>query len=282
MAQAKVALVTGGASGMGLATCKLLASKGWKLSILDMNAEAGTERAKEIGGIFCKADVTNYESLSLAFLRTWKEFGRLDFVFANAGILGKANWFAKHSEDENGLPPPPDLLASRVMYDGVLLTVYLGQCFLRKNPTPGGSIVVLASSGGIYPSPRNPLYSSSKAGVIGFVRSVAVGLSTENIHVSCVCPGSVATGLMTPQQFATMNQDMFTSPEKIAEIVVMLLKQEEEYRGAAVEVVAGEHFLRWRPDYCNENMAKCWASMGGSTPTHDGGLSHPKNPRRYD
>jgi len=67
------------ASGMGLATSKLLASQGWKVSILDMNIEAGEQRAKEIGGIFCKADVTNYESLSQAFLKTWKEYGRLDF-----------------------------------------------------------------------------------------------------------------------------------------------------------------------------------------------------------
>ena len=173
------------------------------------------------------------------------------------------------------MPPPPDLLASKVMYDGVLLTVYLAQHFLRKNTTPGGSIVVLASSGGIYPSIRNPLYTSSKAGAIGFVRAIAVGLADENIHVSCVCPGNVATGLMTKEQFAKMDQDTFTSPERIAEIVVALLKREEETRGASLEVVAGKILYRWRPDYCNEAMAKCWASFGGSSPTYSGGVSTP-------
>jgi len=200
-------------------------------------------------------------------------------VFANAGTAGKSNWYERQPEDENGLPPPPDVLVNKVNYDGVILTVYLAQHFLRKNSTPGGSIVVLASSGGLYPSPRGALYSGSKAGVIAFVRSIAVGLAPENIHVTSVCPGSVATSLMTPEQFSRMHQASFTTPERIAEIVVMLLKQEEEYRGAAVEVVAGKHYLRWRQDYCTEDMAKCWEEgLGGSTPFRDGGVTIPKNP----
>ncbi|KAG9665042.1 hypothetical protein KCU98_g5838, partial [Aureobasidium melanogenum] len=276
MAESKVALITGGASGMGLATGKYLLKQGWKLTIVDMNVEVGEKLASELGALFVKADVTVYDDIANAFARSWKEYGRLDFVFANAGILGKSNFYAKQPENEKGIPPPPDLLASKVMYDGMILTVYLAQHFLRKNTVPGGSIVILASSGGIYPSPRNPLYSASKAGAIGMTRSIAEGLAGENIHVSCICPGSVATGLMTAQQFQSLDQDTFTTTEKIAETVGMLLKREESTRGAAVEVIKDRHYLRWRPDYCDANMEKCWISMGGSTTTRDGGLSVPQ------
>lgn len=178
-------------------------------------------------------------------------------------------------EDSNGVPPAPDMLSSRVMYDGVIMTVYLAQHFLRKNKTPGGSIIVLASSGGIYASPRNPLYSSSKAGVIGLTRSISQVLKADNIHVSCVCPGSVATGLMTEEQFSKLDQDTFTPLSKIVGVINMLLRQEDSTRGAAVEVIKDRHYLRWRPDFCDKYMEKCWHSMGGSSEYRDDGLTVP-------
>lgn len=194
-------------------------------------------------------------------------------MFANAGVLGRSDFYAQEAEDDNGVPPPPDLLSSKVMYDGVIMTVYLAQHFLRKNETPGGSVIVLASSGGIYPSPRNPLYSASKAGVIGLTRSIASIMKADDIHVSCICPGSVATGLMTKQQFSALDQDTFTPLSKIVSVVDVLLKREEETRGAAVEVIKDRHYLRWRPNFCDEYMEKCWDSMGGSSAYWDDGLT---------
>lgn len=70
---------------------------------------------------------------------------------------------------------------------------------------------------------------------------------------------------MTPEQFARMNQSTFTPLSKIAQVVDMLLEQNEETRGAAVEVIGQKHYLRWRPEFCDENMEKCWAGFGGST-----------------
>lgn len=194
-------------------------------------------------------------------------------VFANAGILGRQDFYAQQTEDIHGMPPPPDLLASKVMYDGVIHTLYLAQHYLRKNDPPGGSIIVTASSGGIYPSPRNPLYSAAKAGAIGLTRSVAEGMAVDDIHVSCICPGSVATGLMTEQQFAVLDTETFTPLEKIVDVVNTLLKREEITRGAAVEVIKDRSYLRWRPAFCDEHMERCWEFMGGSTPCRDDGLS---------
>lgn len=86
----KVAIVTGGASGMGLAICEALAAKEeWIVNMLDMNAERGNEAAKKSGATFHQTDVTNYDSLSRAFRDVFKANRRLDFVHANAGIIEK-------------------------------------------------------------------------------------------------------------------------------------------------------------------------------------------------
>ena len=87
------------------------------------------------------------------------------------------------------------------MFDGALMTGYLGLHFLRKNTVPGGSIIVLASSAGIYPAPNGPLYTASKHGMVGLTRAMAGRLGKEGIHISCICPGSVATGLVSYLSF---------------------------------------------------------------------------------
>lgn len=83
---ASVAIVTGGASGMGLSVVKELVRRGWNVLVLDLNEEAGQKQKDRLGNqvSFKKTDVTDYEQLSEAFVETWKKHSRLDFVFANA------------------------------------------------------------------------------------------------------------------------------------------------------------------------------------------------------
>lgn len=210
---------------MGLAAATSLSKQGWKVSIVDLNTEAGEAAASQLGGLFTQANITVYTELASAFARTWKEYGRLDFgeclpsslrgrtlgqvkgewsnvpivqVFANAGILERTSFYAPQEFDASGVPPPPNLLATKVMFDGALMTVYLGMHFLRKNDVPGGSIIILASSAGIYPAPNGPLYTASKHGVVGLTRAMSGRLwESDRIHISCICPGSVETGLVS-------------------------------------------------------------------------------------
>lgn len=83
---APVALVTGGASGMGLSTVERLVELGWNVCIADMNAEMGKKHAARLGdkAFFVQVDVRDYEQQAAAFVQTWKKWARLDFVFANA------------------------------------------------------------------------------------------------------------------------------------------------------------------------------------------------------
>lgn len=159
------------------------------------------------------------------------------------------------------------------MFDGAFMTVYLGLHFLRKNRTPGGSIIILASSAGIYPSPYGPLYTASKHGMVGLTRAIASNLLKENIHISCICPGTVATGLMSKESFARMDQETFTPLEKIVEVVNILLERGAETSGAAVEVVGQRHYLRWRPAFCDDQMEQCWKAIGGTSAYRDDGLT---------
>lgn len=159
------------------------------------------------------------------------------------------------------------------MFDGVIMTMHLAIHFLRKNATPGGSIIVTASSGGIYPSPHAPLYSAAKHGAVAMTRSAASRLENENIHVSCICPGTVATGLMSKEDFASFDQATFTPLSKIVEVINLLLQRGEDTRGAAVEIITDRHYFRWRPDYCDDRMELCWNSMGGSTTHCEGGIN---------
>ena len=170
----KVAIVTGGASGMGLAICEALAAKrDWVVNMLDMNAERGNEAAANIGATFHQTNVTNYDSLSTVFSSIFKSYRRLDFVHANAGIIEKGDFYGKH---DTGDEPPPVFPSLTVDIDlfSVIQTCYLALHYMRQTGKDiSRSIVVTASCGGLYAVPNAPTYSAAKFGAVGWTRSIA-------------------------------------------------------------------------------------------------------------
>jgi len=150
---------------MGLAVATALAKRGgWHLHLLDMNAERGEEAAKSLvpAARFHKANVTDYESLASTFDNIFKSEGRIDFVFANAGIVERDNFYAEHPA--GGPPPEPNQLSIDINLKAVVTTSYLAQHYFRQSPGKGRgtSLVMTASCGGLYPSPFCPMYSASK------------------------------------------------------------------------------------------------------------------------
>jgi NAD(P)-dependent dehydrogenase (short-subunit alcohol dehydrogenase family) len=237
---------------MGLEVARSLSSKGWKVNILDMSA-TGEEVASELKGKFYKTNVTNYDELAAAFDASWKEHGRLDFVFANAGIAGTEDFYGKPQVDSKGIPKKPSLLVTAINIDGVINTCWLAQYYLRQNKTPGGAIVITASSGGIYPVPASPIYGTSKAAMVGLTRSLGPRMVKDNIRVNCICPGTVKTGLLTQELWDTYPDEAFTPMEKVVGMVNMFIDDTSLY-GKAAELIRNEHYWQEAPEFSDKWM----------------------------
>lgn len=150
MTSSKVALITGGASGMGLAVAEALAPKGWIVHLLDFNEKAGIAAAQGLpNSKFHKVDVTSWESLSKAFDAVFSQDGRLDFVFANAGIVERDNFY--DTPDSDGIPPEPNQKTTDVNLKAVINQSYLALHYFRRSPHKGKntSLVMTASVGGL-------------------------------------------------------------------------------------------------------------------------------------
>ncbi|KAI1612744.1 15-hydroxyprostaglandin dehydrogenase [Exophiala viscosa] len=249
----KVALITGGASGLGLATSRAFAKDGWTVAIADLNVTSGEQVAKELGGTFYKTNVTDWDSLSDTFARVWKEYERLDFVFANAGIVEKVDIYKHEESDARGLPPKLDTTVMDINLTSVINTSYLAIHFFRKNTTPGGALVITASSGGLYPVPFLPMYGAAKHGCVGFTRSIANTMSKEGIRVNCICPGAVRTGLLAQHEWDRLPQATFVPIEKVVKAVQMLVN-DDSLNGKAVELIKDQWKFRDPPEFEDEAM----------------------------
>ena len=183
---------------MGLAVAKALAARGgWNIHLLDLNAERVKEAAKEVtGSTFHQTNVTDYDSLAEAFQNVWDKEGRLDFVFANAGIVERFSFYESHPTGKP--PPPPDLTVVDINLKSVINTSWLAQHYFRQSKqSENKNLVMTASCGGLYPSPASPSYSAAKFGVIGLMRSIAGHYyKQDGVRVNAICPGTVRTNLL--------------------------------------------------------------------------------------
>jgi len=185
--EGKVALITGGSSGIGEATVRLFASEGCSVVIADIQDERGLALAEEVGADYVYIDVSNEEEVKKGIKFTIKKHGRLDCIFNNAGIAG-----AVGSLDEVTVDAFDRTLAVN------LRGVFLGTKYAaRQMRVQGrGSIINTASVAAIRTGYGNHIYSASKAGVIQFTKSVSMELGEDNIRVNCVLPGFIPTPMI--------------------------------------------------------------------------------------
>lgn len=162
-------------------------------------------------------------------------------MFANAGIVEKVDIYKREESDAKGLPPKLDTSVLDINLTSVVTTSYLAIHFFRKNTTPGGALVITASSGGLYPAPYLPMYSAAKHGCVGFTRSVADTLAKEGIRVNCTCPGPVRTGLLAQHEWDKFPDATFVPIENVVKVVQMLVN-DDSLHGKAVELIQD----RWK------------------------------------
>jgi NAD(P)-dependent dehydrogenase (short-subunit alcohol dehydrogenase family) len=196
----KVAVITGGASGMGLATVRRFIGEGAKVIIADVQDEPGQRLENELGDSvrYQHTDVSKESDVEAAVDRAVAEFGRLDCMFNNAGFGGVSG------ELENLALEEHYRFTVDVLFTGVLSGIKHASRVM-KTQDDGGSIISTASVAGLRGGWGPHVYSAMKAAVINLSKSTALELGPEGIRVNAICPGFIATAIFAGQ--ANMNWD---------------------------------------------------------------------------
>jgi NAD(P)-dependent dehydrogenase (short-subunit alcohol dehydrogenase family) len=193
MLECKVAFITGAASGIGAGTARRFAQEGALVALADVQTEEGERLRDELNAIghqalYVECDVSEADSVKRAIDTTVQRFGRLDIVFANAGI--------------NGVWTPIDELQPEewdrtldINLKGTYLTVHFAVPHLKQ--AGGGSIMITSSVNGTrtFSNPGASAYSTSKAGQIAFMKMIALELGRHHIRCNAICPGFIHTNI---------------------------------------------------------------------------------------
>ncbi|TWP51813.1 3-oxoacyl-ACP reductase [Lentzea tibetensis] len=240
--EGRVAVVTGGGSGIGLASVRRLASEGAKVVVADVDPVAGKAAADEAGGLFVQVDVTDEEQVKALFQTTVDTYGKLDIAFNNAGIS----------------PPDDDSILTTGIeaWDRVqkvnLTSVYLccKYAIPHMQANGKGSIINTASFVATMGAATSQIsYTASKGGVLAMSRELGVQFAREGIRVNALSPGPVNTPLLRelfakdPERAARrlvhVPLGRFAEPEEIAAAVAFLASDDSSFMTASNFLVDG-------------------------------------------
>ncbi|WP_372803094.1 L-iditol 2-dehydrogenase [Paracoccus seriniphilus] len=247
----KVALVTGGARGIGQAICEALAAEGAKVVVADMRLEDASQTATAIGGLAVEMDVTDFEGITPSLSRIEDETGGIDILVNNAGIFNMASLDRITPEDY------------RRQYDvNVGGTLFLCQAVVPLMKKRGGGVIInMSSQAGRRGEPNIAIYCSTKAAVISITQSLALELARDNIRVNAIAPGVVDTPMwdVVDAQFAAYENKpkgqkkrevaeavplgRMGDPRDVADPVVFLASDEARYVTAQTLNVDGGNWM---------------------------------------
>ena len=242
--EGRTALVTGGASGIGAATCRRLAAEGARVAVTDLDADRAREVAAELSGAAFELDVRSTESARTAVEAAEGELGPLDVLVNNAGY----DEFAFFTATDEGL------------WDRVLAVNLRGVIAVTHAALPGmqerghGRIVNVASEAGRVGSHGSAAYSAAKGGVIGFTKAIAREAARYGVTCNAVAPGPIETPLLlsAPEQLGDLGQRLVETmvgstalrrigkPEEVAATIAFLASDDASYvTGQALGVSGG-------------------------------------------
>ncbi|GGM90507.1 3-oxoacyl-ACP reductase [Terrabacter tumescens] len=238
----KVAVITGGCSGIGLATVRRFAEEGAKVVIGDLDEVKGPQVAEEVGGTFVRVDVVSKEDVDALFRTAKETYGSVDIAFNNAGI--------SPPEDDSILDT--DLDAWRKVQEVNLTSVYL--CCKAALPymleQGKGSIINTASFVAVMGAATSQIsYSASKGGVLSMSRELGVQFARQGVRVNALCPGPVNTPLLqelfakdeerAARRLVHVPMGRFGEPEEMANAVLFLASDESSFITASTFLVDG-------------------------------------------
>ena len=241
----KVAIITGGKSGIGFATALRFAIEGAKVVIADINnTDQEVQKIKQCGyeASFVQVDISNENQVNTLIEKTFRHYGCLDIVVNNAGIeLAKKITDTTEAEWDRLM---------NVNLKGVFLCSKAAIPAMRRGG--GGVIVNVASELGIVGGSEIAAYSASKGGVVQLTKSMAIDHASDGIRVNCICPGPVSTPLLESIINSSSNPEeerrhvvektllkRLAQPEEIANVIAFLASVEASYMTGSVIVVDG-------------------------------------------
>lgn len=238
----RVAVVTGAASGIGLAAARRLASEGAHVVVADTNVDAGEAVATELDGLFVRVDVTSEADNVALYAAAKQRYGRIDVAFHNAGIS----------------PPDDDSIlttgieAWRKVQEVNLTSVYLGCKAVLPHMLEAkrGSIINTASFVASLGAATSQIsYTASKGGVLAMTRELGVQFAREGVRVNALSPGPVATPLLmelfasdperAQRRLVHVPMGRFAEPEEIAAAVAFLASDDSSFMTASNFLVDG-------------------------------------------
>ena len=238
----RTVVITGAGSGIGLAAAQRFAAEGARVVAVDINDEAGETAAKETGGLFVHADVTDADQVEAAFTAARDAYGSVDVAFNNAGI--------SPPDDDSILDTGLD--AWRRVQEANLTSVYLCcKAALGHMRRQGkGSIVNTASFVAVMGSATSQIsYTASKGGVLALSRELGVQFAREGIRVNALCPGPVNTPLLrelfaadperAQRRLVHVPMGRFAEPDEIAAAVTFLASDDASFITASTFLVDG-------------------------------------------
>jgi NAD(P)-dependent dehydrogenase (short-subunit alcohol dehydrogenase family) len=238
----RIALVTGGASGIGRATAHRLAAAGMQVCVVDLAGDAAAAVAEAVGGMAVRADVSDPSSLDHAFERCIDTYGRLDVAHLNAGLSLPVGDVAElHVENYRR--------SIAVNVDHVVFGTGAAVRAMRRSPDGGSrAVVATASLAGIDPFLPNAVYTLTKHAVVGFLRALAPDLAAEGIATHVICPGLTDTAQLPPDRKQVLLQAgaRVGDAARVADAVVVAVTAPLEATGTCWIVHPDESPLPWR------------------------------------
>lgn len=246
----RVIIITGAATGIGLASARLFAQEGARLVLADLKEADGERAAQEIGqaggqALFQRCDVTRATEVQQLVDEAASRWGKLDAIFNNAGI-GLSRSVLDTSEEEF------DRIVA-INLKGVFLGCKYALPHLLANPA-GGAILNMSSNGGLIGRPNDPVYDATKHGVMGLTRSMALAYAHRRVRVNAVCPGPIATPMMWSYLPPGADREAFirgavascptprlAAPEEVAAAALFLISDESSFiTGVGLPVDGGK------------------------------------------
>jgi NAD(P)-dependent dehydrogenase (short-subunit alcohol dehydrogenase family) len=228
----KVAVITGGNSGIGLATAQAFIQEGAKVAIFGRNAQTLDEAAQTLGekSIAVQGDVTNSENLEALFTKTQNTFGKVDVLYINAGVAQFA----------------PIEATSEEIFDHIMNVDFKGAYFTIQKALPhlndGASIILTTSGANVLGMPGSSVYAASKAALRSLARTLSAELIGRGIRVNAVSPGPIETPIfgrmgLSAEEIEGFGQSVMQQvpmkrlgqPEEIAKAVLFLASSDSSY-----------------------------------------------------